>query len=63
MQFPTLIKESIFLKETSFIHNFENDVFWIDREGHKQLIKSEWLALRPTSELVIYPSFARRIRS
>ncbi|MBK5114090.1 MAG: hypothetical protein KGD59_13940 [Candidatus Heimdallarchaeota archaeon] len=63
MQFPTLIKESTFLKETDFIRNFENDVFWVDREGSKKLSKGERLALRPTSELIIYPMFARWIRS
>ncbi|NPE08872.1 MAG: proline--tRNA ligase [Asgard group archaeon] len=63
MQFPTLIKESTFLKETDFIRNFENEVFWVDREGSKKLAKGERLALRPTSELIIYPMFARWIRS
>ena len=63
MQFPTLIKEETFLKETEFIRNFEDDVFWVDREGHKELSQGERLALRPTSELVIYPMFARWIRS
>ncbi|NHJ31963.1 MAG: proline--tRNA ligase, partial [Asgard group archaeon] len=63
MQFPTLIKESTFLKETDFIRNFENDVFWVDREGNKKLAKGERLALRPTSELIIYPMFTRWIRS
>ncbi|NHJ40410.1 MAG: proline--tRNA ligase [Asgard group archaeon] len=63
MQFPTLIKENIFLKETDFIRNFEDDVFWVDREGRKQLTIGERLALRPTSELIIYPSFARWIQS
>jgi prolyl-tRNA synthetase len=63
MQFPLLIKEKTFNKESSFIRNFEDDVFWVDREGKKDLIAGERLALRPTSELVIYPSFARWIRS
>ncbi|MGC9780952.1 MAG: proline--tRNA ligase [Candidatus Heimdallarchaeota archaeon] len=63
MQFPTLIKEEIFLKETDFIRNFENDVFWVDREGTKALAKGERLALRPTSELIIYPMFNKWIRS
>ena len=63
MQFPTLIKEETFLKETEFIRNFENDVFWVDRTGHKKLRKGERLALRPTSELIIYPMFSKWIRS
>ncbi|MHA1220519.1 MAG: aminoacyl--tRNA ligase-related protein, partial [Candidatus Heimdallarchaeota archaeon] len=63
MQFPTLIKEEIFLKETDFIRNFEDDVFWVDREGHKTLQKGERMALRPTSELIIYPMFAKWIQS
>ncbi|HUT80542.1 MAG TPA: aminoacyl--tRNA ligase-related protein [Candidatus Bathyarchaeia archaeon] len=63
MQFPTLIKEDTFLKETDFIRNFENDVFWVDREGHKSLAIGERLALRPTSELIIYPMFAKWIKS
>ena len=63
LQFPALIKEETFLMETEFIRNFEDDVFWVDREGHKQLEKGERLALRPTSELIIYPMFSRWIRS
>ncbi|MHA1442522.1 MAG: aminoacyl--tRNA ligase-related protein [Candidatus Heimdallarchaeota archaeon] len=63
MQFPTLIKEETFLMETEFIRNFEDDVFWVDREGHKQLERGERLALRPTSELIIYPMFSRWIHS
>ena len=63
MQFPTLIKEETFLKETEFIRNFEDDVFWVDRTGHKKLRKGERLALRPTSELIIYPMFSKWIRS
>ena len=63
MQFPTLIKEETFLMETEFIRNFEDDVFWVDREGHKTLEIGERLALRPTSELIIYPMFSRWIRS
>ncbi|NHJ48107.1 MAG: proline--tRNA ligase [Asgard group archaeon] len=63
MQFPTLIKEETFRKETNFIRDFEDDVFWVDRSGQKKLTDGERLALRPTSELIIYPSFARWIRS
>ncbi|MHA1432429.1 MAG: aminoacyl--tRNA ligase-related protein [Candidatus Heimdallarchaeota archaeon] len=63
MQFPTLIKEETFLMETEFIRNFEDDVFWVDREGHKKLEIGERLALRPTSELIIYPMFSCWIRS
>ncbi|NHJ04737.1 MAG: proline--tRNA ligase [Candidatus Heimdallarchaeota archaeon] len=63
MHFPSLIKEETFMKETEFIRNFEDDVFWIDREGQKKLHKGERLALRPTSELIIYPMFSKWIRS
>ncbi|HUU77191.1 MAG TPA: aminoacyl--tRNA ligase-related protein [candidate division Zixibacteria bacterium] len=63
MHFPSLIKEETFMKETEFIRNFEDDVFWVDREGHKKLRKGERLALRPTSELIIYPMFSKWIRS
>ena len=63
MQFPTLIKEETFMKETEFIRNFEDDVFWVDREGNKKLQQGERLALRPTSEMIIYPMFANWIRS
>jgi prolyl-tRNA synthetase len=63
MQFPTLIKEEIFQKETNFIRDFEDDVFWVERTGQKKLVKGQRYALRPTSELIIYPIFARWIQS
>ncbi|MBD3190014.1 MAG: proline--tRNA ligase [Candidatus Heimdallarchaeota archaeon] len=63
MQFPTLLKEATFQKESEFIRDFGDDVFWVERTGTTALNQGERLALRPTSELIIYPMFANWIRS
>ncbi len=59
--FPTLIPENALKKEEEHVEGFKAEVFWITHGGDTPLdIK---LALRPTSETVIYPMFALWIRS
>ncbi|WP_407416413.1 proline--tRNA ligase [Methanobrevibacter sp.] len=59
--FPTLVPKNQLLKEVVFVENYENEVFWVTKGGKNDL--NEPLALRPTSETIIYPMFALWIRS
>ena len=55
--FPLLIPESFFKKEAEHAKGFEPELAYIDKE------EGERLALRPTSETIIYDSYAKWIRS
>ena len=53
--FPLLVPEPQFMKEAEHVKGFENEVYWVTHGGLEELdIK---LALRPTSETVMYPMF------
>ena len=56
--FPMLVSQNSLQKEQSHIHGFEPEVAWITHAGH-----SEKVAIRPTSETIMYPTFAKWIRS
>jgi len=58
--FPLFIPESFFHKEAKHAEGFSPEVAWIanrDEEG------SERLAIRPTSETIMYDSYSRWLRS
>lgn len=57
--FPTFIPESFFKKEAEHAKGFAPEVAWVESKDEG----SERLALRPTSETIIYDSYARWIRS
>ncbi|MCS7134673.1 MAG: proline--tRNA ligase [Candidatus Pacearchaeota archaeon] len=59
--FPLLIPETLLKKEKAHIHGFEPEVAWVTRAGNKEL--KEKLAIRPTSETIIYSVYAKWIRS
>ncbi len=58
--FPLLIPESFFKKEAEHAEGFTPEVAWIDPKLTKD---SERLAIRPTSETIMYNSYSRWIRS
>ncbi|MFH0808312.1 MAG: proline--tRNA ligase [archaeon] len=58
--FPLFIPESFFAKEASHAEGFAPEVAWIDRELTGD---GERLAIRPTSETIMYDSYSRWIRS
>ncbi|MHA1410827.1 MAG: aminoacyl--tRNA ligase-related protein, partial [Candidatus Odinarchaeia archaeon] len=59
--FPLLIPETIFNKEKELASGFEEEVYWVGTGGiHPLGVK---LALRPTSEVPIYYTVSRWIRS
>jgi len=60
--FPSVIPES-FLKKEKEHAEFSAEVFWITEAGEEHKKLEEKLALRPTSETVIYSMFSLWIRS
>lgn len=58
--FPMLITKDQLEKEKSHIENFQPEVAWITKSGANDI---EPLAIRPTSETVMYPYFSKFIRS
>jgi prolyl-tRNA synthetase len=59
--FPMFIPESLLKKEAEHIEGFSPEVAWVTRAGNTEL--NEKLAIRPTSETLMYESFAKWIRS
>lgn len=58
--FPLFIPESFFHKEAEHAEGFNPEVAWIDKELTKD---GERLAVRPTSETIMYDSYSNWIRS
>ncbi|MEF8848645.1 MAG: proline--tRNA ligase [Candidatus Thermoplasmatota archaeon] len=61
VNFPLLISESSFDKESEHIEGFESEVYWVTHAGTNEL--EERYLLRPTSETAMYPLFQLWIRS
>jgi len=59
--FPLLIPESLFAKEGDFVKGFAPEVAWVTQGGNTKL--GEKLAIRPTSEAIMYESYSKWIRS
>jgi prolyl-tRNA synthetase len=59
--FPLFIPESFLKKEAEHFQGFVPEVAWVTMGGDSQL--EEKLAIRPTSETVIYATYAKWIRS
>jgi len=59
--FPMFIPESLLKKEAEHVKGFSAEVAWIEKAGDSPL--GERLAIRPTSEAIMYDSFSKWIRS
>ncbi len=59
--FPLFIPEKLFKKEEEHVEGFVPEVAWVTEAGSSKL--DERLAVRPTSETIIYDSYAKWIRS
>ncbi|HIH32613.1 TPA: proline--tRNA ligase [Candidatus Woesearchaeota archaeon] len=59
--FPMLIPESLFNKEKEHVKGFSPEVAWVTQGGNSEL--PERLAIRPTSETIMYDSYSKWIRS
>nr|6MN8_A Chain A, Uncharacterized protein [Onchocerca volvulus] len=59
--FPLFVSQSALEKEKTHISDFAPEVAWITRAGQSDL--AEAIAIRPTSETVMYPSYAKWVQS
>ncbi len=59
--FPLLIPESNLTKEEDHVEGFAPEVAWVTHGGSSKL--AERLAIRPTSETIMYPAFSKWVRS
>lgn len=58
--FPMIVTEKDLMKESAHIDSFEPEVAWITKSGNREISP---LAIRPTSEAIVYPFFKQAIRS
>ncbi len=61
VNFPLFIPEHLLSKEQEHVKGFSPEVAWVTHAGNTKL--SERLAIRPTSEAIMYDSFSKWIRS
>ncbi len=59
--FPLLIPEKLLKKEQQHVKGFAPEVAWVTEAGNTKL--DERLAVRPTSETIMYESYSKWIRS
>ncbi|KAI9815388.1 MAG: ribose-phosphate pyrophosphokinase 1 [Phylliscum demangeonii] len=59
--FPMFVSQKVLEREKDHIEGFAPEVAWITRAGKSKL--EEPIAIRPTSETVMYPYYAKWIRS
>src|SRR3989338_5455088 len=59
--FPLLIPESFFKKEAEHAEGFAPELAWIEKSKDEE--DGERLAIRPTSETIMYDSYSKWIRS
>ncbi|KAI8581327.1 hypothetical protein K450DRAFT_232526 [Umbelopsis ramanniana AG] len=59
--FPMFVSNKVLEREKDHIEGFAPEVAWVTRAGKNDL--EEPIAIRPTSETVMYPYFAKWIRS
>lgn len=59
--FPMFVSEAALSKEKAHIEGFAPEVAWVTKSGKTDL--PEPIAIRPTSETIMYPSYAKWIHS
>ena len=59
--FPMFVSQAALEKEKEHIADFAPEVAWVTRSGTTDL--AEPIAIRPTSETVMYPVYAKRVQS
>jgi len=59
--FPLLIPEKLLMKEKEHVEGFTPEVAWVTQAGDTKL--AERLAVRPTSETIMYDSYSKWIHS
>ncbi len=59
--FPLFIPENLLNKEKEHVEGFTPEVAWVTHAGNSKL--NERLAVRPTSETIMYPHYSKWIKS
>lgn len=59
--FPMFVSHQALEKEKTHIADFAPEVAWVTKSGNSDL--AEPIAIRPTSETVMYPAYAKWIQS
>eukprot|EP00600_Ochromonadales_sp_CCMP1393_P006253 CAMPEP_0174960260 /NCGR_PEP_ID=MMETSP0004_2-20121128/3612_1 /TAXON_ID=420556 /ORGANISM="Ochromonas sp., Strain CCMP1393" /LENGTH=703 /DNA_ID=CAMNT_0016208627 /DNA_START=14 /DNA_END=2122 /DNA_ORIENTATION=- len=59
--FPLFVSERALMTEKDHLEGFAPEVAWVTKSGNNDL--AEPIAIRPTSETIMYPFFAKWIRS
>lgn len=59
--FPIFVTRSVLEKEKTHVEDFAPEVAWVTKYGENDL--AEPIAIRPTSETVMYPAYAKWLRS
>lgn len=59
--FPMFVSQAALEKEKEHIEDFAPEVAWVTKSGDTEL--AEPIAIRPTSETVMYPIYAKRCQS
>ncbi|XP_067942560.1 bifunctional glutamate/proline--tRNA ligase-like [Watersipora subatra] len=59
--FPIFVSQAALEKEKEHIADFAPEVAWVTKSGQSEL--AEPIAIRPTSETVMYPAYAKWIQS
>ncbi|TRY64194.1 hypothetical protein TCAL_10813 [Tigriopus californicus] len=59
--FPMFVSQTALQKEKDHIADFSPEVAWVTKSGDSEL--AEPIAIRPTSETIMYPAFAKWIQS
>jgi len=59
--FPMFVTQGALKKEEDHFDDFTPEVAWVTKSGETDL--AEPIAIRPTSETIMYPAFANWIRS
>ncbi|GLV40122.1 Glutamyl-prolyl-tRNA synthetase [Carabus blaptoides fortunei] len=59
--FPIFVSRSVLEKEKTHIADFAPEVAWVTKSGDSDM--AEPIAVRPTSETVMYPAYAKWIQS
>lgn len=59
--FPLFISQSALVREKDHVEGFAPEVAWVTKSGQTDL--AEPIAVRPTSETIMYPAYARWIQS
>ena len=59
--FPMFVSKRVLYKEKEHVEGFSPEVAWVTKSGSSEI--NPPIAIRPTSETIIYPSYAKWIRS